>query len=182
MTTDTLSPPDHTDDVVAPTRAEHEPVAVGCQAGCAATRLEDRLRDRPRGRCRVRNRARLRFRGGSAQSPALPRTHAAFPFVSLCDISTPGCNSLRSSPASSELVAHRVVAGRRSLHVGSRRSALGVLPGVLAFTVARWGHPANPSLMRRLAGRVGPPTARDRRAARATGRRALAGGWGGGLR
>jgi hypothetical protein len=165
-------------------------------------RPEDRFRDRPRGRCRVRNRVRLRFRGGSAQSPALPRTHAAFPFVSLCDISTPGCNSPATSQASSELcaplvgwlalasqlgalpselaalrscrslvlrsepdpvtsqvaaslVAHRVVAGRRSLLACSRRSALGVSSVAVAGSGAVSGHPGHPSLMRWLPGRFG---------------------------
>jgi hypothetical protein len=186
-------------------------------AGCAAMTRENRLRDRLMNRFRCLHQVRLRFPAGSAQSPVSACTLGGFRGAPLCDISTPGCSSLRSSQASSELcaalagravasqlsaspselaaprprgllallpvpslaaclrVAHRVVAGRRSPRVGWRRSALCVLPGAVAGSVAHWRRPAQPT-------GSDPAAVRDWRTADPAARRALVCGWGEGLR
>jgi len=64
---------------------------------------EDRFRDRFSDRFRCLHRVRLRFPGAFAQAAVSACTRGGLRGASLCDISTPGCDSLRSSPASSEL-------------------------------------------------------------------------------
>jgi hypothetical protein len=62
-----------------------------------------RLRFRLRDPSRFRRWVRLRFPALCAPLGAFPCTRAGLRRVSLCDISTPGCNYLRSSQASREL-------------------------------------------------------------------------------
>jgi hypothetical protein len=178
---------------------------------------EARLQAHLQARLGARLRARLRFPLGSTGTTGLCCSQAGFQRSRLCDISTPGCNSLRSSQASSELcaplmgclalasqlgalpselaalrscrllvlgskpdrvasqvaaslVAHRVVAGRRSLLVCSRRSALGAPSVAVAGSGAVSGHPGHPSLMRWLPGGFGGGSG-GARAARLWGRR-----------